>query len=210
MQCVHSVGFMRITGRRAATLAVALAATATVATTGMAGAHTPMRENAAATRAVQSMSSGIATIPGNFAEVMGYVPERVDGRPVNPSGDCSSPVPLPGEFDDACKAHDFGYDLLRYATANDEELGPWARQEIDQRLAADMHNACDSHSGDLNRAACYFMADVATAAVAANSWRQGYVTPTKESLLPYALGGIGVVLMAGTTVFVRRTNGGMS
>lgn len=202
---------MRNTGRRTATLAVVLAATAAVTATGMAGANTPVRENIAATHAVQSMSSAALTgaaIPTDFATVMGYTPQRLDGRFVNPGGDCSSPVPLPADFDNACKAHDLGYDLLRYATANNQELGPWARQSLDERLGTDMHNACDTRTDDIDRTSCHFMADVASAAVTGNSWRQGYVTPTKESLVPYALGGLGVVLMVGTAVFARRDNGG--
>lgn len=201
---------MRITGRRTAILAVVPAAIVTVTTTGMAGAQTPLRENAAAAHAVQSMDSGIGSVPTDFAAVMGYVPRRVDGDLVKPGGDCSSPVPLPAEFDHACKAHDFGYDLLRYATRDNEELGRWARQDIDERLDAGMHDACDSYSVDLDRTACHVMADVAAAAVAGNSWRQGYLTPTKESLLPYALGGLGVVAMAAAAVVVRRTNGSLS
>ncbi|NLE79850.1 MAG: hypothetical protein GX610_09760 [Rhodococcus sp.] len=190
-----------------------VAATATLATTGMAGADTPVRENNAAAHAVQVLNAAVTesnALPDDFVAVMGYEPERQGGRLVNPGGSCSSPVPLPAEFDDACKAHDLGYDVLRYATANDEELGPWARKELDARLEADMHSACNSRTGDLDRAGCYVMADVAAAAVTGNSWRQGYVTPTKESFLPYLLCGLGVVLSVATAVFVRRENGAVS
>src|SRR5688572_18193770 len=60
-------------------------------------------------------------VPADFASVMGYEPVTAtlaDGsvRLVNPRGSCS----VPGgwrqfDFDVACKAHDFGYDMLRYA-----------------------------------------------------------------------------------------------
>lgn len=198
---------MRITGSRTAVLAVALAATATITTTGMAGATTPAHENVAAAHTVHSLSSSTAEpgeVPADFDSVMGYRPTVLDGRLVNPGGDCSSPVPLPAEFDNACKAHDLGYDLLRYATANNEELGPWARKDLDAQLAADMHGACESRAVGMDRDSCHVMADVASIAVTGNSWRQGFVTPTKESPLPYALSAVAIVLMAGTAIVIRR------
>ncbi|MFD4366469.1 phospholipase A2 [Rhodococcus sp. NPDC058521] len=201
---------MRITGSRTAVLAVVLAATATITTTGMAGATTSVHENVAAAHTVHSLSPStveLGEVPADFDSVMGYRPTVLDGRLVNPSGDCSSPVPLPAEFENACKAHDLGYDLLRYATANNEELGPWARKDLDAQLADDMHGACESREVGMDRTSCHVMADVASVAVTGNSWRQGFVTPTKESPLPYALCALGIVLMAGTAIVIRRNNG---
>ncbi len=140
-------------------------------------------------------------VPGDFAAVMGYRPRTVDGTLANPYGDCSSPVPLPGEFDTACKVHDLGYDLLRYARESGGELGPWARRSLDERLDADMHAACEVRADPRSRAFCSAMADVAITAVGGNSWRQGYVTPVDETGTAVVLGGgaaaLGVIALRG-------------
>ncbi|WP_422335475.1 hypothetical protein [Rhodococcus sp. (in: high G+C Gram-positive bacteria)] len=113
---------------------------------------------------------------------------------------------LPAEFDTSCRAHDLGYDLLRYASLSGEDLGPWARQSLDAQLDRRMHAACDSRTDPQSRGTCFLMANVATTAVAGNSWRQGYSAPVTESGLRYGLaGGIGVILMAGTGWSLRRT-----
>lgn len=122
-------------------------------------------------------------VPTDFADFAGYAPTAVDGYLANPRGDCSSPVPLPREFDSACKAHDLGYDLLRYAHAHGTELGPWARQALDGQLDRRMHAACEDRTSFLSRGYCFAMADVAVTAVNGNSWRQGYLTPVTESFL---------------------------
>src|SRR5918998_420015 len=83
-------------------------------------------------------------VPAGFAAAMGYSPVLVDGMLVHPRGDCSSPVPLPSEFETACLAHDLGYDLLRFADRAGDPLGPWARQALDRQLDERLHEACDT------------------------------------------------------------------
>ncbi|KXF55876.1 hypothetical protein AXA44_35960 [Rhodococcus sp. SC4] len=204
---------MRKTGTRRTTwAAVACAATALLTTTGFAGtgaASTPRHENVAASAAVQTLTAPAElsedSVPADFASVMGYTPVRIDGMLANPGGDCSSPVPLPLEFDTSCKAHDLGYDLLRYASRSGEDLGPWARQSLDAQLDQRMHAACDTRADEQARAQCFVMANVATTFVTGNSWRQSYSAPVTESGLPYVLaGGVGVVLLAGAAWSIRR------
>lgn len=138
--------------------------------------------------AVRALASGApeaaAAIPGDFRVVTGYRPEMIDGVPAAPHGSCSSPVPLPAEFEPACKAHDLGYDLLRYAGHRGDVLGPWARQALDQALTDRMRAACAHRPDLLPRVRCTVMAEVATVAVDLNSRRQGYGLPVVERFVP--------------------------
>ena len=119
-------------------------------------------------------SDALAELPRDFADRLGYVPIVVDGRPLNPRGDCSSPVPLPDRFANACRAHDFGYDLLRYADDVGRPAAPWARRALDARLIDDMHAVCD----DLG---CDSAAEAARVALSMNTWRQRSGPPARES-----------------------------
>ncbi|MFC9787920.1 hypothetical protein [Rhodococcus sp. NPDC127528] len=168
---------------------------------------------ASAARAIETVTatdpvSAAATIPADFDAVMGYRPVQLDGMLVNPNGDCSSPVPLPAEFDTACKGHDLGYDLLRYADVTGAPLGPWARQSLDRQLDERMHAACAARPNDESRTSCYLMANVAVTAVNSNSWRQGYDAPRPEPIGAYALaGGAGLLLLGGAAFVSRRRQG---
>lgn len=152
----------------------------------------PGVENAAARAAVTDMVGdhpGVVTLPADFAAGAGYRPVVEKGVLVNPHGDCSSPIQLPGEFDDACKAHDLGYDLLRYAEQRQQPLQPWARQAIDATLQRRMHAACDTRPDTAARARCDVLATVATTGVDLNSRRQNYATPDPEFLFGTELSG---------------------
>ncbi|MFI6867300.1 hypothetical protein [Nocardia sp. NPDC050406] len=180
---------LRRGGRVAAASAVLLAATLiTAPTAAAASAPTPeatVGENAAARAAVAGLTSAnqaVAAIPADFAVSAGYEPTLEQGLLVNPGGDCSSPVPLPAEFEIACKAHDLGYDLLRYADAHGQPLTPWARQALDATLEERMHAACTTRPDPVSGAACQAMATIATAAVDLNSRRQDYGPPVHENL----------------------------
>lgn len=169
-------------GRLAASAAVALTVTAiTTVVLPVAGATpAPLPENAAASAAVTALSRGNAgtvSVPGDFAATFGYTPVRYDGVMIKPTGECSSPVPLPVEFDTACKAHDLGYDLLRYARLHDEPLGPWARQTVDAALEHAMRESCTTRAEAVARARCAVMASVASVFVDLNSRREGYGSP---------------------------------
>lgn len=122
----------------------------------------------------------LAVLPANFEQEMGYRPLIIDDAPINPQGDCSSPIPLPGRFESACKVHDFGYDLLRLAGKDGRPLGGWARLALDQMLIDRMHDSCTN-------VVCDWAADLARAGLAFNTWRQRSGVPVgKESLTTIA------------------------
>jgi hypothetical protein len=104
---------------------------------------------------------------------LGYTPVVVDGRPTNPHGDCSSPIPLPARFRPLCAAHDLGYDLLRWAARSGHPLGSWARPRIDAMLVSAMRRSCDDP-------VCTAAADIAHVGLALNTWRQGDGVPVPE------------------------------
>lgn len=125
-------------------------------------------------------TQALAVLPANFEDEMGYRPLIADGAPINPQGDCSSPIPLPGRFESACKVHDFGYDLLRLAGKDGRPLGAWARIALDRMLIDRMHDSCTNLM-------CDWAADLARAGVAFNTWRQQSGVPVgKESLTTIA------------------------
>lgn len=147
-------------------------------------------ENPAARAAVAALlETSHMPVPADFSRVMGYEPVLVDGLLTNPDGGCSSPVPLPASFENPCRAHDFGYDMLRYAELAGGPLGPWARRGIDARFSERLHGLCDS-SG------CAAMANTASAAVDVNSRRQLYAVPAREPVALYVLGGAGLAALA--------------
>lgn len=138
-------------------------------------------EDAASAAAIRSLTSDdrvetqVAAVPPDF----GYRPVGTRYA-VDPDGGCSSPIALPAVFDEPCKAHDLGYDLLRYAAAKGHPLGPWARELLDSTFDRRLHTACAMNSG-LSRAGCAAAAEVANAAVRVNSWRQHSGVPTRET-----------------------------
>ncbi|WP_227983244.1 hypothetical protein [Nocardia spumae] len=129
------------------------------------------------------------SVPADFAAGAGYRPAVEGGLLVDPQGDCSSPIQLPEEFTEACKAHDLGYDMLRYAEQRQQPLRPWARQAIDAMLQRRMHAACDTRPDAAARARCDVLATVATTGVDLNSRRQNYATPDPEYLFGTELSG---------------------
>ena len=181
-------------------LGLALAAIAAAFAITGAGFHHPETngpESRAAAHAV-AVLTGLAggdpatAIPADFGDVMGYDPVVVDAPGgvrvlVKPAGDCSSALGATTfGFDLACKHHDLGYDLLRYAARTGGELGPWARRAIDGRLAAVMDEQCTAIDGG---PACRTVGWIFEQAVRANSWRQGHGVPVSEQGAPYLLAG---------------------
>lgn len=139
-----------------------------------------------------SSAAAQPAMPEEFTERF-YTPTIEDGLLVNPDGDCSSPIPLPSEFEIPCKAHDLGYDLLRFggdaARAAD-------RKDLDNLLGIRMHERCSPQPDLLSRSSCHVMADVAVTAVRFNSWRQHFGVPAPEPALPYLIAGsIGVTVV---------------
>ena len=131
-------------------------------------------------------------LPADFRAVMGYLPTVVPTGPTRAGGGCSSPFGgTRYHFTADCKQHDLGYDLLRYADAKGQPLGPWARKAVDDRFAAQTRSRCDGFG-------CWFMSGLYTDVVRFNSWRQGYGTPVAEPigrlLLPVGA-GLGTALL---------------
>ncbi|WP_067832713.1 hypothetical protein [Nocardia lijiangensis] len=181
------LGLRRVAALTAAALTTMSATVAMAPAAQAAIAAPPVVENVAAATAVAALTAGengsATNLPDDFTAALGYRPVPVHGLLTNPGGDCSSPVPLPAEFDTACKAHDLGYDLLRYADLRGEPLGPWARQAVDAALDRRMQEACDDRTESWARARCYAMADIADTVVDLNSRRQHYGAPVVETLL---------------------------
>lgn len=122
-------------------------------------------------------------VPADFGRVMGYRPVFEDHRPANPTGDCSSPIPLPTHFAPYCRTHDFGYDLLRYAARTGHPLGGWARLRVDRMLVDLMADSCHTPW-------CAAAAQLADAGLRFNTWRQFDGPPVPESGVTMMLSGI--------------------
>ena len=121
-------------------------------------------------------ATALASLPQSFAVAQGYSPRIVDGYPVDPDGDCSSPVPLPEHFTPLCRTHDLGYDLLRAAQRNGSPLGAWARIALDRMLIDRMYASCRTP-------ACTTATHGARIGLAWNTWRQYGGPPARgESL----------------------------
>ncbi|MFD6895598.1 hypothetical protein ACFWB0_13765 [Rhodococcus sp. NPDC060086] len=174
-------------------------------------ASTATTENPAAAATITALvaddtAGALAAFPDDFVTVMGYHPMLEPGFAsgealIDPDGDCSSPISLPPQFEPACRIHDLGYDLLRYARDTGGELGPQARRELDAQLQRNFTAACTTEAWVEPR--CDVMAGIASAAVQINSWRQGYRLPESESPMPY-LAAAGAVVAGGT--FLRRAH----
>lgn len=207
----------RIRRAIAAALLVGVAATAglggwghAVAASAAPTASSVMADSEAAVTVAGLTSRGpdpTTAVPPDFLRRMGYRPlvEELGGSPelVNPRGGCSSPFGSTRfDFDLACKHHDLGYDMLRYAARSGEPLGPSARQAIDSRFGADLAARCtqiadgvpDLDRRLVTRTQCRASALVYLGGVDINSWRQGWGSPNAESGLPWiAAGCMGLV-----------------
>jgi hypothetical protein len=134
-----------------------------------------------------SSGNPLADIPPDFAQVMGYQPAlgalaNGDVIAINPNGGCS--VIGGGEpFDLAtvCKAHDLGYDLLRYAHRRGRTLSTTYRMQVDTKFADDLSVQCAADYRGAKVSACNAMAETFVAGVGFNSWRQQYGPPIQSS-----------------------------
>lgn len=186
---------------RAAVLTLGIAAALTVAAPPIgAGSADPI--GAAATiAALPDGAQARDRLPGDFEKVMGYEPALAplaDGsqRLINPSGACSVPGHgQPFDFTVACQAHDFGYDLLRYAQRTDADIPGTARDDIDNLLSADLRRQCLAHR---TPATCEATVKIFAAGVRFNSWRQVSGPPVDQSGLPRTAG---LVLLGGIGLF---------
>lgn len=180
---------------RLAAVTLGAAALAVVGAPAATPASPPNKDASQAISTIQADpdTRAIGAVPSDFAKQVGYQPTVRDGLLGAPEGGCSSPVPLPREFDSACRQHDLGYDLLRYADAKGEPLSPNARRALDARLAEQNHAACRQRQNGVRRASCSAWASITDAAVRFNSWRQHDGAPGSESPRSIlAAGGLGV------------------
>ena len=170
--------------RRKVAVALSIAAIAfNPAGIGSAGAEVPQppAETSEALRAAGELAAGTPGVDYLAPETiiaLGYEPGVADGIAMRPDGDCSSPVELPASFNDACRTHDLGYDLLRIAHDHDVPIPPGLRRSLDSQLGSRMHASC----GGADVAECHMIAAAAEAAVAANTIRQDGGTPVHEEL----------------------------
>ncbi len=178
--------------------ASSLAASAPAALTMTASA--PAASGAAAsTLAGSAPTASTQTMPADFARVMGYRPVVSEGRLLRADGSCSSPFgPTGYGFQDSCRAHDLGYDLLRYAERKGQPLGPWARRAVDDAFSRSLHARCGPAGSNVG---CDAAATVYADAVRLNTWRQGFGVPVVEgpgrTLLGLGVGLVVAVLLAG-------------
>ncbi|GAA3052844.1 phospholipase [Actinokineospora globicatena] len=174
---------------------------------------------AAAVDALLDPRSGrdpIALLPADFTQVTGVVPGRLtapDGtrRAVHVDGGCSAPWGEDNsrwDFSAGCKAHDLGYDLLRYASAKGQPLGPGPRRALDDRLATDMHRQCELNPRGAP-GTCQLVASLYAAGLVANSWHQRWGPPRAEPIGTWVVALLVVALLLAVRVpaFARRRTG---
>lgn len=177
----------------------------------------PTGDVAKAERAIEDLldpRSGrdpIKDLPEDFRKVSGREPVHMkapDGtiRAVHPDGGCSSPWGATRwDYSVGCKAHDLGYDLLRYAEAKGQPLAPEVRERLDDRLSQDMHAQCRINPRG-SAQACEVVADIYTAGLVVNSWHQRWGPPRNEPVGPWsvAMVVIMVLILARAPGVVRR------
>ncbi len=169
-----------------------------VATSGVAHAMSQpaVADSDDAVRIVDSIVAGhadVADVPSDFVDELGYQPVSSEGTLINPNGGCSTPGATgPERFATACRTHDLGYDVLRYAEQEGVRLGAQARFELDRRLYADLLATCETPT-------CTATATAYFATVSANSIRQGYKAPHAEPAMPWVGLMLAVVALGAVT-----------
>ncbi|MEU6641974.1 phospholipase A2 [Saccharomonospora sp. NPDC046836] len=169
----------------------------------------PHDGTAAAHRAIEALlrpgpsPDALDLLPPDFTAVTGVVPGSLaarDGtvRTVHVDGGCSTPWGDDNtrwDFGTPCKAHDLGYDLLRYAEKKGHPLSQDVRRALDDRLSADMHATCRLNPRG-SESVCQVVASLYSAGLVANSWHQRWGPPIGEPLTPILAGvaAIGLLL----------------
>ncbi|NKQ57407.1 phospholipase [Amycolatopsis sp. K13G38] len=143
--------------------------------------------------------TALSLLPADFTRVTGVTPGAAaapDGtvRAVHVDGGCSTPWGddnTKWDYGVACKAHDLGYDLLRYADKVGQPLPPSVRASLDSRLSTDMHAMCHIEPAGSPRT-CQLVASVFTAGLNVNSWHQRWGPPVGDPIGPM-LAGVAVI-----------------
>ncbi len=118
---------------------------------------------------------GRACPPDGFARAFGYRPVLLETpygwrytRPRSVGGGCSGPLDDVGPFWDftvACRAHDYGYDLVRFGVAD--------RRDADALLYHDMMSSCGLRA-PIPGGACRMVADSAHAVLEVGDVAPGF------------------------------------
>ncbi len=152
--------------------------------------------------------TALGLLPKDFTEVSGVKPGFMaarDGtvRAVHVDGGCSTPWGddnTKWDYAVPCKAHDLGYDLLRYAERKGHALDPEVRAALDTRLSDDMQHACVVNP--MNSATlCHVVASFYSAGLVLNSWHQRWGPPVGDPVGPMVAG---VLVIACLLVFRLR------
>lgn len=175
----------------------------------------PSADVIAAANAVDAFVAPSAThdpyvnLPSDFAREMGRDPKTVtapDGtlRVVDVGGGCSGPAgDTEWDFSAGCRAHDLGYDLLRYADHKGEPLGQGARKALDDRLTIDLHAQCRLNPRGAEQT-CHAVAETYAMGLKFNSWRQRWGPPGHEPVVAWAFGSAVVVFLLLARLHGRR------
>lgn len=153
----------------------------------------------------------IALLPEDFTDISGREPVHLkapDGtvRAVHPGGGCSSPWgDTRWDYSVGCKAHDLGYDMLRYAEAKGQPLSADLRERLDDRLSLDMHAQCERNPRG-SPASCEVVASLYTVGLVVNSWHQRWGPPKNEPVGPWSVAMVVITLLvvARAPAVVRR------
>jgi hypothetical protein len=174
----------------------------------------PQGDVAAAQRAVEALvhpgpaPTALAELPADFTAVTGIRPGSLparDGtvRAVHTDGGCSTPWGddnTKWDFSVPCKAHDLGYDLLRYSARKGHPLAPELRGALDNRLSTDMHAMCRINPNG-SPGTCQVVASFYSAGLVVNSWHQRWSAPVGDPLGPMLAG---VAMIACLLMFRMR------
>jgi Prokaryotic phospholipase A2 len=168
--------------------------------------HPPTGDAARVARAIQAQlepASGrdpLRDLPADFTRVSGREPIHVrapDGtvRAVHPGGGCSSPWgDTRWDYSVGCKAHDLGYDMLRYAARKGQPLSPDLRERLDDQLSTDMHAQC-RYNPRGSPTFCEVVASLYTVGLVVNSWHQRWGPPQNEPVGPWSVAMMVIMLL---------------
>ncbi|MFD9890086.1 phospholipase [Amycolatopsis sp. NPDC059027] len=153
-------------------------------------------------------ATALALLPRDFTAVSGVTPGSMtarDGtvRAVHTDGGCSTPWGddnTKWDYAVPCKAHDLGYDLLRYADHKGHPLGQDVRAALDARLSQDMHATCGLNPMG-SPGTCHVVAALYSAGLVVNSWHQRWGPPVGDPIGPMVAG---VLVIACLLVFRLR------